>query len=60
MTATELRCSIEWRGDESRLTPGRIVGTLMQYETRAGDRPEMFAQWRPGVARRRDRPERTA
>ena len=43
MTVTEFRCAIELRVDESRLTPGRIVGTLMQYETRAGDRPEMFA-----------------
>ena len=38
----ELRCAIEFRQDESRLTPGRIVGTLMQYETRASDRPEQF------------------
>lgn len=42
MTVTELRCAIELRADESRQSPGRIVGTLMQYETRAGDRPEMF------------------
>ena len=43
MTVTELRCAIELRADESRLTPGRIVGTLMQYETRASDRAEIFA-----------------
>ncbi|MCY4396342.1 MAG: HK97 family phage prohead protease [Rhodospirillaceae bacterium] len=43
MTVLELRCAIEFRADESRQSPGRIVGTLMEYETRAGDRPEMFA-----------------
>ena len=42
MTATEIRCAIELRADESRQSPGRIVGTLMEYEKRAGDRPEMF------------------
>ena len=40
---TEIRCAIECRADESRQSPGRIVGTLLAYETRAGDRPEMFA-----------------
>ena len=43
MTMTEIRCAIELRADESRQSPGRVVGTLMEYETRAGDRPEMFA-----------------
>lgn len=43
MSATEIRCAIECRADDSRLSPGRIVGTLLNYETRAGDRPEMFA-----------------
>ena len=42
MSNTEIRCAIELRADETRLTPGRIVGTLMEYEKRAGDRPEMF------------------
>ena len=41
---TEIRCSIEWRADESRLSPGRIVGTIIEYETRARDRPERFRQ----------------
>ena len=38
----EIRCSIEVREDESRLSPGRIVGTLVTYGERASDRPEMF------------------
>ena len=38
----ELRCSIEVREDESRLSPGRIVGTLVTYGERASDRPELF------------------
>ena len=38
----ELRwAEIRFEEDESRLSPGRIVGTLIQYETRASDRPEM-------------------
>ena len=40
----EIRCAIEFRADETRESPGRIVGTLMEYETRAGDRPEIFAR----------------
>ena len=38
----EIRCTIEIRQDDSRASPGRIVGTLMDYETRAQDRPERF------------------
>ena len=33
---------IEYRQDESRQSPGLLIGTLLTYETRAGDRPEMF------------------
>ena len=40
---SEIRCAIEWRADESRQSPGRIVGTLMTYGERAKDRAEMFA-----------------
>ena len=40
---TEIRCKIECREDESRQSPGRLYGVLMQYESRAGDRPETFA-----------------
>ena len=39
----EIRCSIELRADESRQSPGRIVGSLMTYGERAKDRAEMFA-----------------
>ena len=39
----ELRCAIELRADDSRQSPGRIVGTLMTYGQRASDRPEVFA-----------------
>ena len=39
----EIRCTIEHRADESRLSPGRLTGTLIDYETRATDRPELFA-----------------
>ena len=40
----EIRCSIEIREDTSRLSPGRLVGTLIEYEKRAVDRAEMFLQ----------------
>ena len=39
----EIRCSIEYRADESRQSPGRIVGTLLTYGQRASDRPEVFS-----------------
>ena len=39
----ELRCAIEVRADDSRQSPGRLVGTLMEYETRAKSRREVFA-----------------
>ena len=35
---------VEYRADDSRLTPGRLSGVLMPYETRASDRPEIFEQ----------------
>ena len=34
---------LEIRQDESRQSPGRIVGTLLTYEERARDRAEVFA-----------------
>ena len=37
----EIRCSVECRA-ESGDSPGRLVGTLITYETRAHDRPELF------------------
>ena len=39
----ELRCAIELRADDSRQSPGRIVGELLTYGQRASDRPEIFA-----------------
>ena len=40
----EIRCSIELREDQSRQSPGRLVGTLLEYEKRAVDRPEIFSR----------------
>ena len=40
----ELRCAIELRADETRTSPGRIVGTLLTYSKRASDRAEVFAE----------------
>ena len=39
----ELRCAVELRADDSRQSPGRIVGTLLTYGQRASDRAEVFA-----------------
>ena len=39
---SEIRCAIEIR-DETDGGPGRIVGTLLTYGERAGDRAEVFA-----------------
>ena len=44
----EFRCAIELRADESRESPGRLVGTLLTYGERAGDRAETFE---PGAMR---------
>ena len=38
----EVRCALEFRADESRESPGRLVGTLLTYGERAGDRAEVF------------------
>ena len=38
----EIRCSVELREDHSRQSPGRLVGTLLTYGERAGDRQETF------------------
>ena len=40
--ADEIRMAIEVRADESRLSPGRLVGVLMAYGTKARDREEIF------------------
>ena len=39
----EIRCRIEYRADESRLSPGRLTGTLIRYGETAADRRETFA-----------------
>ena len=38
----ELRCKIEVREDESRESPGRLVGVLLRYGEVASDRKEVF------------------
>ena len=38
----EIRCSIEVREDQERLSPGRLVGTLLRYGEVASDRKEVF------------------
>ncbi len=38
-----LKCEIRLAEDDDRLSPGRLTGTLLTYETRASDRPELFA-----------------
>ena len=39
----EIRCAVELRQDDSRQSPGRLYGVLLEYEQRAKDRPEMFS-----------------
>ena len=38
----EIRCAVEIREDETRQSPGRLMGTLLRYNERAGDRAELF------------------
>ena len=38
----EIRCAIEIREDAERTSPGRLYGVLIEYETRASDRSELF------------------
>ena len=37
-----LTCEIRYAEDETRQSPGRLVGVLLTYEVRASDRPEIF------------------
>ena len=39
----EIRCAVEIREDQSRTSPGRLVGVLMRYASPASDRRERFA-----------------
>ena len=38
----EIRCAVEFREDDTRQSPGRLVGTILTYGQRAKDRPELF------------------
>ena len=38
----QIHCEIRFKEDETRQSPGRLTGTLLPYETRARDRPELF------------------
>ena len=38
----QLLCEIRMTEDPTRQSPGRLTGTLVTYEKRAADRPEMF------------------
>ena len=38
----QIHCEIRFKEDETRQSPGRLTGTLLPYETRASDRPELF------------------
>ena len=38
-----LVCEVRYAEDETRDSPGRLTGTLLTYETRANDRPEIFS-----------------
>ena len=40
----EIRCALEFREDESRKSPGRLTGTIINYEERAQDRAEVFSK----------------
>ena len=37
-----LTCEVRFAEDETRQSPGRLVGTLLTYGERASDRPETF------------------
>ena len=39
---SEIRCTLEFRADETRQSPGHLYGLLVTYEKRARTRPEMF------------------
>ena len=38
----EIRCAVECRADDSRDSPGRLVGRILKHGERALDRPELF------------------
>ena len=40
----EIRCAVEIRQDETRQSPGRLVGRILRYGERASDRAELFEE----------------
>lgn len=38
----QINCDIELRADDSRASPGRVIGTLIEYGIQARDRQERF------------------
>ena len=40
----QLLCEVRFEADTSNQSPGRLIGTLVTYEERARDRPELFAR----------------
>lgn len=42
MSMERILCEVRFEEDETRLSPGRMVGTLATYGERAGDRPEFI------------------
>ena len=44
MENRNLLCEIRFAEDDTRQSPGRILGTLFTYEKSASDRPEIFAR----------------
>ena len=40
-----ITCEVRFQEDETRESPGRLVGTLLTYGERASDRPETFDPW---------------
>lgn len=42
--AEYLDVEVRFERDDSRQSPGRLTGTLLTYEARAHDRPEMFTR----------------
>ena len=44
LASDTINFEIRYAEDETRSGPGRLTGTLLTYETRAADRPEMFTR----------------
>ena len=44
LASDTINFEIRYAEDETRASPGRMFGTLVTYDTRAADRPEMFSR----------------